>query len=132
MSRNLELELTATPEKVSHARHAVIALCEELGFDDDIVERITIAVNEACTNCVLHAYDVVPEGSTYMLETRLEPDALFVVVHDCGMGVRRRARTGGFGLGLRMIEAMADETSVSSRPGRGTRVAMRFAVPAHP
>ena len=130
MAANLELELTATPDEVSHARHAVTALCEELGLDDDVVERVTIAVNEACTNCVLHAYDAEPEGSTYMLETRLEHDALFVVVHDCGLGVARRGRTAGLGLGMRMIEAMADETSVSSRPGRGTRVAMRFAVPA--
>jgi anti-sigma regulatory factor (Ser/Thr protein kinase) len=132
VTANLELELTATPDEVSHARHAVTVLCEELGLDDDVVERVTIAVNEACTNCVLHAYEAEPEGSTYMLETRLEHDALFVVVHDCGLGVARRGRTAGLGLGLgmRMIEAMADDTSVESQPGRGTRVAMRFAVPA--
>lgn len=128
MTTHLELELAATPDGVPRARHAVTELCRELAFDDDVVERVRIAVNEACINCVEHAYGAEREGSTYMLETRLEHDALYVVVHDCGLGVR--GTPGGLGLGMRMIEAMADDTSVESQPGRGTRVAMRFAVPA--
>jgi anti-sigma regulatory factor (Ser/Thr protein kinase) len=31
-------------------------------------------------------------------------------------------------LGLGLIEALADSASISSRPGRGTRVSMRFAL----
>ena len=51
-----------------------------------------------------------------------------VVVNDCGIGVARATETSGFGFGLRLIDDAADGTVVSSRPGYGTRVVMRFAM----
>jgi histidine kinase-like protein len=60
----------------------------------------------------------------------LEEGALVVVVHDCGAGIMpgRRSANAGLGLGLRLIDKLADSAEVSSRAGHGTRVEMRFAV----
>ena len=68
--------------------------------------------------------------STFALEARVEGDTLLVVVRDYGRGFApgSTSRRGGLRLGLKLISDLADHTSVSSRPGRGTRVAMRFAL----
>jgi stage II sporulation protein AB (anti-sigma F factor) len=125
VSVRLELELAAVPEDVPRARAAITDLCARLEIAADVVERVRLAVTEACANSVLHAYDGDSVDPTYMLETSMEGDALLVVVHDCGRGVQR-SRNAGLGLGLRLIEELADQTYLSSRPGYGTRTMMRF------
>ncbi len=130
---HLELELPAVPEELPRARHAVTELCERLALEDDLIERVRIAVTEACTNCVLHAYGAGRRGSTYMLETRLGVDALFVIVNDCGDGTAEGhgSPNAGLGLGLQLIERLTDGTDITSRAGHGTRIVMRFATDAH-
>jgi anti-sigma regulatory factor (Ser/Thr protein kinase) len=128
----LELEFTAIPEGVTTARAAVTGLCRSLELEDDIVTRVKIAVNEACINCVQHAYAGRGDGrATYMLEARAEADFLVVTIHDYGVGLRDDSPSvnAGLGMGLRLMEQLADGLCITSNPGRGTRVAMRFAIP---
>lgn len=129
MNVRLELELPARSEDVPGAREAITELCEQLEIEDDVVERIRIAVTEACTNCVQHAYAGDHRNPTHMLEASVEDGALVVVIHDCGVGIVRgqRSANAGLGLGLRLIDKLADSAGVSSRAGHGTRVEMRFA-----
>jgi anti-sigma regulatory factor (Ser/Thr protein kinase) len=124
----LSMEVRAAPEAVPGARRAVTRLCEHLGLTRELTERIRLAATEACTNCVLHAYDHAP-SSTFALEARVEGDVLVLVVRDYGQGMRGRpVHADTLHLGLRLIEELADSASVSTRPGRGTRVAMRFSL----
>jgi anti-sigma regulatory factor (Ser/Thr protein kinase) len=125
----LRLTLLATPEHVPIARTAIDQLCEQAGITGEVAETIRLAVTEACTNCVLHAYDAGVPSPTFVLDARAEVNALLVVVHDSGLGITRgrSSKAGGLGLGLPLIKQLADSTLVSSRPGRGTSVAMRFA-----
>jgi anti-sigma regulatory factor (Ser/Thr protein kinase) len=52
-----------------------------------------------------------------------------VVVRDFGGGLLRGPmRARGLGLGLELIDSLADSAQVSSRPGGGVRVTMRFAM----
>jgi len=118
------------PEAVTSARSAITALCERLHLEDDVVTRVRIAVNEACINCVQHAYTGENPESTYMVETRVADDALVVVVHDYGIGLPNAGQDVPSGFGLRMIEELTDGTHISSHPGHGTRIAMRFAIPS--
>jgi stage II sporulation protein AB (anti-sigma F factor) len=121
------MELPAVPEAVPRARAAITELCECLDVAEGVVERVRIAVTEACTNCVLHAFPGDRVSSTYMLETRVEARALVVIVHDCGVGIYVAPSSDAeIGLGLRLINELADRVDVSSRPGHGTRVEMRF------
>jgi serine/threonine-protein kinase RsbW len=130
MPECMRIELPAHPDRVPAARGAITRLCEHLEIEDGLVGDIRLAVTEACTNCVLHAYeDGCPEGATFALEARVEEDTLVVVVRDCGTGVMRpRAASAGLGLGLGVMREVASSLDVRSRPGRGTRVAMRFAL----
>ena len=124
----LRLTLRATPEQIPIARSAIDQLCEQAGIKGAAAENIRLAVNEACTNCVLHAYDAGAPSPTFVLDARTEGNALLVAVHDYGLGVSRdrSSAAGGRGHGLPLINYLADSTLVSSRPGHGTSVAMRF------
>jgi anti-sigma regulatory factor (Ser/Thr protein kinase) len=104
-------------------------MCEHLGLAGELTERIRLAVTEACTNCVLHAYGDAT-SATFAVEARVEGDWLLLVVRDYGRGMTPgRQRGDTLNVGLDLIEELADSASVSTRPGRGTRVAMRFAIP---
>ena len=130
MCSRLKLELQAVPDRVPSARSAITRLCEHLEIGEELAGQIRLAVTEACTNCVLHAYgDASDIDSTFALEARVDDDDLLVVVRDAGTGITA-ARSGraGLGLGLRLMRQAASSIDVTSRPGGGTRVAMRFAL----
>jgi anti-sigma regulatory factor (Ser/Thr protein kinase) len=124
---HLEREFAATPAEATSARAAITALCRRLQLGVELTQRVSLAVHEACINCLEHAYTDRPD-STYMLETRVTDGALLVVVHDYGSGLPHAGEDAGTGFGLRMIEQLADGTNISSQPGHGTRVAMRFGI----
>jgi serine/threonine-protein kinase RsbW len=130
MTARLMIELQAVPERVPSARGAITRLCEDLEIEEDVAGHIRLAVTEACTNCVLHAYeDESRPESTFALEARIEDDDLLVVVRDGGAGITAgRSPRAGIGLGLRLMRQSATSMDVVSRPGGGTCVAMRFAM----
>lgn len=90
------------------------------------LDRIRLALTEACANVVRHAYPDDPG----MLDVgvRLGPRTVLVEVRDCGVGVTddrepQDARAGG--LGLPLIDMLADRVEIT--PGRpGTSVTMTF------
>jgi serine/threonine-protein kinase RsbW len=128
MTARLMIELQAVPERVPSARGAITRLCEDLEIEADLAGQIRLAVTEACTNCVLHAYESGAE-STFALEARVVDDDLLVVVRDAGAGITAvRSARAGLGLGLRLMRQAASSMDVVSRPGGGTSVAMRFAL----
>ena len=112
-------------------------LCEHLQIEEDLAGQIRLAVTEACTNCVLHAYgDESGTDSTFALEARVDDDDLLVVVRDAGAGITAAARRrAGLGLGLRLMRQAASSMDVVSRPGGGTvrrdalRASLRLGAP---
>jgi len=54
---DLEITLPARAENVAVVRHAVGGLGEVLDVDDQTLSDIKLAVTEACTNVVIHAYE---------------------------------------------------------------------------
>ena len=130
MTARLMIELQAVPERVPSARGAITRLCEDLEIEEDLAGQIRLAVTEACTNCVLHAYaDESGTDATFALEARVEHDDLLVVVRDAGAGITAvRSGRAGLGFGLRLMRQAASSVDVVSLPGGGTSVAMRFAI----
>lgn len=126
---SLRVELPAVPETVPSARGAITRLCEHLAIADELTDHIRLAVTEACTNCVLHAYDERDGDETFALEARVEDDALVVIVRDGGTGITPRpSAVPGLGFGLGLMRQVASSVDITSRPGRGTRIALRFAL----
>jgi anti-sigma regulatory factor (Ser/Thr protein kinase) len=131
MSR-LRLRLSASADEVPFARAAITRLCEHLEIEDEQTERIRLAVTEACSNCVLHAYGDCSDTCTYVLDARVDQQALRVTVCDAGVGIHNApANTRpSLGRGLHLIQSLADSAQVASRPSGGTRVVMLFAMSA--
>jgi serine/threonine-protein kinase RsbW len=123
---DVKLTLPARPENVSVIRHVLGAFAEALRLPDDLVEDLRLAVTEACTNVVRHAY---PPDFPGPVEITIVPseDQVSVVVADFGRGIGSSSDTTGPGLGLPLIAAIADEVELQPVPGGGSRVAMTFA-----
>jgi serine/threonine-protein kinase RsbW len=122
---DVKLTLPARPENVSVIRHVLGAFAEALSLPDDLVEDLRLAVTEACTNVVRHAY---PPEHTGPVEISIQPLEAYVtvIVSDHGRGIGTSSDTTGPGLGLPLIAAIADEVELQPVPGGGSRVAMTF------
>jgi anti-sigma regulatory factor (Ser/Thr protein kinase) len=131
----LTLDLPAAPLGIPKARAAVTQLCDSLDVAHELRENIRLAVTEACTNCVLHAYNGAAPTATYRLEAREEPGEIVVVVQDWGGGIGGGGDTpaalrqhGSYGRGFALMRAVATTVEIASAIGKGTRVELRFAV----
>jgi anti-sigma regulatory factor (Ser/Thr protein kinase) len=122
---DVKLTLPARPENVSVIRHVLGAFAEALQLSDELVEDLRLAVTEACTNVVRHAYPPDRPGSVHISIRPLEEN-VSVVVSDRGRGIGRSSDTTGPGLGLPLIAAIADDVELQPVPGGGSRVAMTF------
>jgi serine/threonine-protein kinase RsbW len=122
---DIRLTLPARPENVAVVRHVLGALGEVLSLPDNVCEDIRLAVTEACTNVVRHAY--ADDGGTIDVAVRPRGDALEVTVSDAGRGIVPSPDNGGPGLGLPLIEALADSVELERNQDTGSRLVMRFA-----
>jgi serine/threonine-protein kinase RsbW len=120
---DIRLTLPARPENVAVVRHVLGALAEALRLPDGVVEDMRLAVTEACTNVVRHAY--ADEGTIHVV-VRPNGNALEVVVSDTGRGTGPSPDTNGPGLGLPLIAALTDSFEIRRRRGSGSRLVMRF------
>jgi serine/threonine-protein kinase RsbW len=130
------LVMPARPEGVGVVRQALAGVADALDFDASVLADMKMAVTEACTNVVVHAYD---DDGLLEVEMLAGDDGLTIVVRDHGTGIQPRpARTGAtaLGLGLPLIAALSDAFELRGSAGVGTEVRMTFAYarehdPAH-
>jgi serine/threonine-protein kinase RsbW len=95
-------------------------------LSEDVLGDLKLALTEACTNSVRHAY----EGGDGVVEILYElyPDRLVVEVTDEGEGFEPTGApaNGGElsegGLGIAIIRAVADDFQVRLREGGGSRL----------
>ena len=97
---------------------------EVLEVDDQTLSDIKLAVTEACTNVVVHAY---PEGEGPMgLRASIEGRQLALVVIDRGRGIVPRPDSPGLGLGLPLIATLAESLELGTGLSEETEVRMTF------
>jgi serine/threonine-protein kinase RsbW len=125
LDSDVRLTLPARPENVAVVRHVLGAFAEALHLPIDVVEDMRLAVTEACTNVVRHAYDGVEPGP---LEIVIRPagEVLDVIVSDRGRGIGPSPDTAGPGLGLPLIAALVHSLEIQHAPRAGSRLAMSF------
>ena len=108
------------------ARAAVREFASSHGAVDSTVADIALAVSEAISNVIHHAYRDGQETGEVVLEADRDGDQIAIVISDKGAGMMPRVDTPGLGLGLPMIASLADALEVRVRPSGGTEVHMRF------
>ncbi|WP_227939737.1 anti-sigma B factor RsbW [Alkalihalobacillus deserti] len=126
---HIQMSVPAKPEYVGVVRLTVSGIANRIGFSYDDIEDMKIAVAEACTNVVNHAYEEggVMNVSYYLYDNRLE-----IVVADQGQSfdigsVRERLgpvdasrpvvdlKEGG--LGLFLINTLMDKVEINDESG---------------
>lgn len=124
----VRLTLPARPEGVAVVRQALAGIADALDFDAGVLADMKMAVSEACTNVVVHAYDAT-DG---MLEVDMTADetGLSIEVRDHGAGIRPQVNNArnvpALGLGLPLIAALSNSFELQGSPGKGTAVRMTF------
>jgi serine/threonine-protein kinase RsbW len=131
MMPDMQLALPARAENIAIVRHAFGALGDAYALDAQILSDIRLAVTEACTNVVVHAYPDGGEGPMEVLATLLG-DELAVVVRDEGRGIGPRPDSPGLGLGLPLIASLTESVQLGRDEEERTEVRMTFALTAAP
>jgi PAS domain S-box-containing protein len=120
--------IPAEPSRVPEVRHGVRAFAAAHGAPADVLGNLALAVTEAVTNAILHAYvDMEPGEVTVAAQAGAEE--LLVSVADGGRGMQPRPDSPGLGMGLPMIGQLTTSVDIRERPAGGTEVRMRFTAP---
>jgi len=122
---DLELTLPSRPENVAVVRHALGGFGDALEVPDHALADIKLAVTEACTNVVVHAYPGRDDGPLGVTAT-VDEGSLTVVVRDHGRGIVPRPDSPGLGLGLPLIATLAESLELGTGPDEETEVRMTF------
>jgi serine/threonine-protein kinase RsbW len=123
---DIELVLPARAENIAVVRHAFGAFGDALALDAQTLADIRLAVTEACTNVVVHAYPNRAIEGPLQVEASIDGTFLHVVVRDEGDGITPRADSPGLGLGLPLIASLAESVELRRNAAERTEVAMSF------
>lgn len=127
--RALDASYPAQPSQVAAIRRAVADVARERGAGSSTIVQINLAVSEAATNAVLHAYRdgaAARDGDVRVVVRAHDKSCLDVRVRDRGVGPRPRPDSPGLGLGLGLMAHDADQFEIRALPEGGTEVVLRF------
>lgn len=129
-----KLKVKAVVNNVPVAMDFVIRLARAVGFGEQLLGQIELAVDEACSNVVDHAYAHIEPGDME-ISCHFDGHEFVIGVRDWGKGFDLEKvaepdvtaplaeRTLG-GLGLFLIKQMMDRVQYSSDPVQGNKLEM--------
>ena len=128
MGRGQTLSYTypAVADSVPRAREALSTFARAAGATGEKLDSIRLAVSEAATNVVVHAYD--DDSGRIQVDAGLSAGELWVLISDEGLGMRPQIQSSGLGFGLSLISQVCDEFEIAKRSSGGIEVRMRFAL----
>jgi serine/threonine-protein kinase RsbW len=121
------LTIPARPEFIALGRLALTGLARTRALSQEIVADLKLALTEACSNSVRHAYE---EGRSGVVQIRYElsSDRFVIEVDDEGSGFdphtieRAQEELDEGGLGIAIIRALTDDLEIGPRPEGGSRL----------
>lgn len=129
-----KLIVKSRTENLSRIRDFVSSNASEAGFSKDEIDEMILAVDEACTNVIKHAYKFSPDGDI-ILEIKFDDNAFTITIEDNGISFNpdeipepdlqkyyREHRVGG--LGMYLMKTLMDEVKYKSEPGKFNRVSL--------
>ncbi len=133
-SETIVLELPGLTKYLIGARRTVVWCGERAELTTADIEELMMAVNEACTNAINHAFDEQTNPSARKIILRFTPGKgeLRVEVEDTGRGFdpdrimreRKDWTEGEGGLGFDLMKELTDSLKIESAPGSGTKISM--------
>ncbi len=130
----VQLVLPGRAEFLQVARLTTSGVATRAGLTVDDIEDLKVAVGEACTNVIDHAFEGDAEAGVRRIILRMTvgKDEITIEVEDEGSGFdpselergRRNGHEGEGGLGFWLMKELTDSLRIESAPGSGTRVIM--------
>ena len=127
-----KLIVKSKTENLSIIRDFISSSAYEAGMKSDSVENIILAVDEACTNIIKHAYKSIPDGEL-IIKTKSTLSRFVVSITDFGKSFEpemipepdlqkyyRQRRVGG--LGMYLMKTLMDDVKYVSIPGKYNEV----------
>lgn len=128
----LQVALPLNVRLLPKTRQAVAGYLEEVEADEDVVHDVILALDEACTNVIRHAFPGTPDAG-YQVTAVVEGREVRITVEDHGVGFDPARMDEDWvepeavsGRGLSIIQSVMSSVDVS-RPEHdgGTRLVMR-------
>ena len=132
--RKFLMQVPSSTENLAMIRQFLDGIGQQAGISEGEVAKIVLAVDEACSNVIEHAYqrDAAQE---VVIHVRFDDDALKVTISDTGLGfdptkiepqeleelIAKRKKGG---LGLRLIRTLMDEVHYDMEPGKKNQIQM--------
>jgi serine/threonine-protein kinase RsbW len=125
----VSLTIPAKAEYLVFCRLAVAGLARAARIDPETVSDLKLAVTEACSNAIRHAYAEEGGGHVFV-RFELADESVVVQVADDGHGFQISPidflEPREVGMGLAIIQALTDELDISvGNGGHGTLVRFR-------
>ena len=121
--------MPATAPTVGPIRRAVAEFARDHGASLPALESVSLAVSEALTNVVVHAYRDAPAPGPVLVVVTVRGRLLTVTVADEGCGMAPRSDSPGLGLGMGLMAQVADTFEVTDRTAQpGLVLRMGFAL----
>ena len=135
LEQNFRLQVPSAPDNLAMIREFVARVGEKAGFDENEVMKLALAVDEACSNVMEHAYGGSSSKGEVRVRVSFDPEQVLVEVVDTGKGfdpsqilakdvkqLMDERRSGG--LGWRLIRAVMDDVQYRMVPGEKNELRM--------
>jgi serine/threonine-protein kinase RsbW len=127
LADTVELRMDARPQNLVLARLALAGISARTDLADEVVADLKLAVTEACTNSIEHAYGEDPGGNAIVVRFAVDGETIAVEVQDWGIGfdadaepVRDEELRDHAGVGLMLIRSLTDELTIESSSAGST------------
>jgi anti-sigma regulatory factor (Ser/Thr protein kinase) len=125
VKEGLNESLPAVAASVPRARALVAEFAHEAaGLDGARLDSLRLAVSEAVTNVVVHAYR--GRAGTVKITGAIASDELWVLISDSGCGYQTPSERPGLGWGLVLMADACDDFGIFERADGGTEVRLQF------
>jgi serine/threonine-protein kinase RsbW len=134
IERKFLLQVPSSTENLAIVREFLNSVGRQAGMNDDEVAKVQLAVDEACSNVIEHAYGH-DSSKEVMVRVSFDHEMLRIEVVDTGKGfdpssiprqeleqLVAQRKTGG--LGVRLIQKLMDEVHYEVGPGKKNQIRM--------
>lgn len=129
-----KLTIKSRTENLSSIRDFIWNTAEEVGISTEVIDDMILAVDEACTNIIKHAYKSYPEGEI-VIHLKYSDKKFTIEIIDYGNAFEpdkipdpdlqryyQQRRVGG--LGMYLMKTLMDDVKYISIPGKYNRVSL--------
>ncbi len=125
----VRLTIPARAEYITLCRLALTGIARVRELPDEVLADLKLALTEAASNSVRHAYSGDDDTGVVQISYELRPDRLVIEVTDEGEGFDPEdsgappEELSEGGLGIAIIRAIADDVEIGKQPsGKGSRL----------